>query len=195
MPRNMPRNWAKGTRDFAGDGRKVVEGRQNQLKELNGRHHSILRLSLLGYSRWDIAEKLQCSYATVCSALDSNLGKAQKGILQSELDGTAVEAAKRIREIAPKAIKVVEEILESENVPTAVKLKAAQDVLDRAGMGAVKRVDVASSSVSISLSDIEEMKRTAMERAKANGLLIDVSPTSCDTVASSALPACVGSEG
>lgn len=148
-------------------------GRKYQPKKLSERYHRILRLNLLGYKEVDIARALGVSKLTVSTAINSNLGRYQTSILRAECDGSAVEAAKRIREIAPKAIRLIEEIIESEDAPTSVRLRAAQDALDRAGFGAVKKVDMRTTSISLTPDDLENLKQTALERAKASGLIVE----------------------
>lgn len=162
----------------------VVDRRQSpmprayQPKQLNNRHHEILRLSLLGFSNKEIAEKLDCTPATVSIALNSGLGRVHSSILRSEADGVAVEVAKRIREIAPKAIAIVSEIMEDAEVPSHTRLRAAQDLLDRAGFAPVKKVDMNSTNVSLTANDLDNLKEVALRRAMENGLVVDVTATS-----------------
>lgn len=148
--------------------------RAYQPKMLRSRQHQILRLNLLGYSNKDIADKLGVTPATVSNTVNSNLGRLRTQILSAELDHTAVEAAKEIRRLAPIAIRVIEETLTDDTVPAHVRLQAAKDALDRAGLGAAKKVDISSTSVSLSATDLENLKARALERAAANGLVIDV---------------------
>lgn len=162
------------------DGRVNPYGRRYQPKKLNERHHNILRLHLLGYSNKQIAERLGCTPASVSIAVNSNLGRLQAGLMRAEVDNGAIEAAKRIRALAPKAIDVIEETMSDEEVPYAVRLRAAQDALDRAGFGAVKRVDTRSMSVSLSSDDLEELKASALARARENGLVVDEPASTID---------------
>lgn len=163
----------------------VRKERKWQPRELSELHHHILRLHMLGYRQQEIANKMGCTLATVSNALNCNLGRFHTSLIRSELDGTAVEAAKRIRELAPKAVQLIEDIMADEAAPTSVRLRAAQDALDRAGLGAVKKVDMRTASVSLTKDDIEDLKSTAMERAKACGLIVedaqDITPTPLPT--------------
>lgn len=162
------------------DGRRNPYGRRYQPKKLNERHHNILRLHLLGYSNKEIADRLGCTPTSVSIAVNSNLGRIQASLMRAEVDNGAIEAAKRIRALAPKAIDVIEETMANEDVPAAVRLRAAQDALDRAGFGAVKRVDMRSTSVSLSSDDLEELKNSALARARENGLVVDAPSTTVD---------------
>lgn len=143
-------------------------------KKLNERHHQILRFHLLGWKNKDIAEHLGVSLMTVTTVVNSSLGRLKTQMMSAELDHTAVEAARRIRQLAPPAVQVIEDIMKDEDAPAAVRLNAAKDVLDRAGLAAPKRMEVNSTSVSLSASDLENLKAAALRRAEANGLLIDV---------------------
>lgn len=146
--------------------------------QLNARHHQILRFHLLGWKNKDIAAHLGVSLMTVTTVVNSSLGRLKTQVMTAELDHTAMEAARRIRQLAPQAVQMVEEIMNSDEAPMAIRLSAAKDLLDRAGLAAPKKVDVNSTSVSLSASDLENLKAAALQRAAANGLLIDVPATS-----------------
>lgn len=152
----------------------VAKVRRYDAKKLTELHHNILRLHMLGYKGREIAEKLGCSTMTVSNALNSSLGRFQTSIIRAELDGTAVEAAKQIRQLAPKAIRLIEEVMDDDEAPISVRLRAAQDALDRAGFAAVKKVDMRNTSVSLTKDDLESLKQAALERAQASGLVVDV---------------------
>lgn len=147
-------------------------------KALSELHHSILRLHMLGYTGREICSKLGCTQPTVTRALNCSMGRFQTSLMRAELDGTAMEAAKQIRALAPKALQVIEDVLDDVDAPTSVRLRAAQDALDRAGFGAVKKVDVNSTSVSLSQDDLVSLRETALARARLNGLVVDSQP--CD---------------
>lgn len=147
-------------------------------EKLNSRHHQILRLNLLGWKNKDIAERLGVSLVTVTTVVNSSLGRLKTQCMHAELDHTAMEAARQIRRLAPQAVQTVEEIMGDASAPMAVRLSAARDLLDRAGFAAPKKVDINSTSVSLSAADLESLKEAALLRAEANGVLIDVSPTS-----------------
>ncbi len=160
------------------DRRRTQSPRAYEPKSLNARHHRILQLSLLGYSHKQIAESLGCTPATVSTVVNSGLGRAQSALLRAEADFNAVETAKEIRALAPRAIKLISDVLEDESVSAAVRLRAAQDALDRAGFAPVKTTNVNQVSVSLSSSDLDTLKEQALARAQANGLVLDVTPFS-----------------
>ena len=67
---------------------------------------------------------------------------------------TAAEARKRVQEIALKAVEMLEKALDDEDVHA--RLRAAREVLDRAGVPRTSKVEVTSSVLDLSkLSDEE----------------------------------------
>lgn len=165
----MSRDWSNHTTTQE-DRRKIDGPRQYQPKQISERHRNILRLYALGYAIKEIAERLSCTPATVSNVVNSNLGRLHTEILRKGIDEAAMEAAKRVRALAPAALSVIEEILEDETVPSAVRLRAAQDALDRAGFGAVKKMDVHTTSLSLTPDDLAAIKAQAMSRAAQNGM-------------------------
>lgn len=151
-----------------------VPVRAYEPKQLNARHHEILRLNLLGMSNIDIAKQLGCTPATVSTVLNSRLGKVQATVFKEGADADAMQVAKRIRELAPKAVALMNEIIENEDMPSAVRLRAAQDMLDRAGFAPTKQVSVNATQINLSGQDLEKLKQIALDRARHNGIVIDV---------------------
>lgn len=162
---------------YSFDRRRNPSGRKYQPKHLNEKHHEILRLAMLGYTNVQIAERLSCTPATVSTVRNSGLGRQQAMLLKAEADHAALETAKRIRELAPNAIEAIQQLMSNEEVPSHVRLSAAKDILDRAGYAAPKQVNVSSTNLTLSGEDLEGLKAIALQRARANGLVIDVSPT------------------
>lgn len=159
------------------DRRRNPAGRKYQPKALNQKHHEILRLALLGYSNVQIAERLNCTPATVSIVRNSGLGKQQAAIFKAVADQHALDTARRIRELAPDAIEAIQEIMNNEDTPANVRLNAARDILDRSGFAAPKQVNVSSTNINLTGDDLEGLKAIALQRAAANGLVIDVTPT------------------
>lgn len=69
---------------------------------------------------------------------------------------------------APAALKVLLEIMNSEHEKGGIRLKAAQDLLDRAGYSAKQKVEISTKSVDeLSTSELEnEIKRLLGEEPK-----------------------------
>jgi len=56
----------------------------------------------------------------------------------------------------PQAISTLVKIMKNENERGAVRLKAAQDILDRAGFGSVQKLDVTTSTSELSTEDLNK---------------------------------------
>lgn len=82
-------------------------------------------------------------------------------------DIDAVDISQEIKALAPAAVKVLEELMDND-LPN-IKLKAAQDVLDRAGFAAVKTIQTANIHAHLTREDIDDIKK----RAKDIGLLMN----------------------
>lgn len=93
--------------------------------------HEIMRLHVLGLKNVEIADRLGITAATVSNAVNSSLVKRQVAIMQAARDANTVDIAKRVAELAPKALQVMEDILDSDVETGAVRLRAATEILNR----------------------------------------------------------------
>ena len=98
---------------------------------------------------------------------NSELMRRELELLRGARDSDVIDVAKQIKEMAPKALKVLENILEDELAPAPTKLATAKDVLDRGGYGASKHISFTGAMGHFTAQDIEEIK----DRAKAQGLI------------------------
>lgn len=130
-------------------------------------HHEIVRLALIGMKQVDIAAHLGCTPVMVSYTLKSPIVKRQMDLLQAARNTDAVDVAKEIKAMAPKALEVLKGLMDSE-MPN-VRLKAATDVLDRAGHGAIKMVQTANVHAFLTAEELDAMKKNAREV----GLLVD----------------------
>jgi hypothetical protein len=83
-------------------------------------------------------------------------------------DLDAVDVSKEIRDLAPKAVRILDDLMDSE-LPN-IKLGAAKDILDRAGHAAIKTIRTENLHAHFTAEEIADMKI----RAKEVGLLTDV---------------------
>lgn len=155
------------------DKRRSALPRTYEPKQLNPLHHEILRRALLGDSHKDIATALDCTVATVSNAVNSGLGRDKLQTMTAVADINSVELAQQIRETAPKALAIIQEILDSDTANYATKFRAATDILDRAGHGAVKKVDIRKSATELSIEELERLKYDAIDRMRKTGMCID----------------------
>lgn len=133
-------------------------------------HREIMRLAVTGMKQADIARELGLTEVMVSYTLNSPVVKREMENMRAARDLDAVDVAKRIQEVAPKALEVLEGLLETAN--DAIKFRTAADILDRAGHAAVKTLRTESLSVHLNKDDLDEIKR----RAKEIGLCVDVTP-------------------
>lgn len=149
-------------------------GRKYQIQHMWDLHHEICRLALLGMKHVEIAESLGVTPATVGNTLGSELVKKQMMIMRGARDASSVDVAKRIQEMLPEALEVLDTILKNENASASVRSNIAQDLLDRGGHGAPKVIETRGFMAHLSGEDIERIKQRAKESGKlASGDEVD----------------------
>lgn len=149
-------------------------GRKYQIQTIWDTHHEICRLALLGMKHVEIASTLGVTPATVSYTLNSELVKKQMMIMRGARDASSVDVAKRIQEMLPEALEVLDTILKNENASASVRSNIAQDLLDRGGHGAPKVIETRGFMAHLSGEDIERIKQRAKESGKlASGDEVD----------------------
>lgn len=141
--------------------------KQYQIEQLWDIHHEILRLALMGNKSVDIAAHLGISPVLVSYTLRSPLAARQLEGMHADRDKKAIRIAEEIQKLAPRAVEVMEELME-DPLPN-IKLSAAKDILDRAGYTAVQRVKAEVQHTHFTSEEIGEIK----QRAKDIGLLME----------------------
>lgn len=150
-------------------GRNPAEApRQYQIKQLWELHHEILRRLVIGQKSVEIARDLNVTPAVISYVKNSEVGRRQLSLMRSAADVTAVDIAGRIKELAATAVEVMAQGLDDTN-PMALRMKAACDVLDRAGFGAPKVLRTENIHAHLTAEDISQIK----QRAKSEGVVID----------------------
>uniref|UniRef100_A0A6M3KLP7 Uncharacterized protein n=1 Tax=viral metagenome TaxID=1070528 RepID=A0A6M3KLP7_9ZZZZ len=150
-------------------GRLPTGNRQYQIEHVWNVHHEITRLALIGMKSVDIAHTLNISPVTVSYTLNSTIVRRQLDIMRAARDVDALEVSRNIKNLAPRAVKVLEELMECE-LPN-IKLSSAKDVLDRAGFPAVKEVNINTGRTYLTKDEIEDIK------ARARHIGLTVVPT------------------
>lgn len=136
--------------------------RKYQIQEMWSVHHEITRLLLIGMKEVDIARQLSVTPAMVSYTKNSAVVKRQLALLQGARDLDAVDISQRIKELLPKAVDKLEELLDnSQN--ESIQYKVAADVLDRGGHGAVKMFQGQVAHAVLTKQDIDEIKQRAKE--------------------------------
>ena len=141
--------------------------KQYQIEQMWDIHHEICRLLLIGMKPVDVARHLGISPVTVSYVRRSDIVKRQMQQLAAVRDIDAIDVAVEIKNLAPRAVRVLDELLDSE-LP-GIKYKAAADVLDRAGHAAVKTLRTENIHAHFTSDEIADIKK----RAKEVGLLTD----------------------
>ncbi len=120
------------------DGRVVDGGNQSerkyQIKVLWDRHREILRLRLLGHFPKDIAVVLGITVPVVNYTINSALGRRHLALMRAARDVETIDVAKEIDKMVPKAIKILDGILDETNPEQAsimLRAKVATDVVER----------------------------------------------------------------
>lgn len=138
-----------------------------QIEQLWEVHHEVCRLALIGMKQVDIANHLGVSPVMVSYTLRSPIVQRQLNQLKAVRDLDAIDVSKEIQELAPRAVKVLEELMDNE-LPN-IKLKAATDILDRAGHAAVRTLRTENIHAHFTADEITDIKK----RAREVGLLTD----------------------
>lgn len=141
------------------------DGSYYNLQKMNQLHHEIVRRIVVGQKDSEIAAALGCTTATVKYTRESPVVKQKLEIMMGARDASAVEIRKRIQNLAPLALHRLEEIMEDDTASESVRMKIAQDLLDRAGYDPVKKtMDVGKYN--------EERINEIKQRARQNGMTL-----------------------
>lgn len=144
--------------------------RAYEIKRLNERQKEVLRRILLGQKNVEIAEALNITPQNVSDIRNSELAKIELAALSSLRDGSTINVANAIREVAPAALNILTTTIERTNkmlaedptmMPTPHSTNIAQDLLDRAGHSAVKKSMVGLAE--LTRDEIEDLKERASQ--------------------------------
>lgn len=138
--------------------------RKYQIEQLWDIHKEICRRIALGQKNVDIAKELGVTEVMVSYTRNSTLGIQQRELLHAREDERVVSLGVRIKEMAPKALDVLEQILDNAGeIPIGPKLQAkvAESILDRAGYGAIQRSRNENVITHLTREDIDELKQRA----------------------------------
>ena len=147
-------------------GRLPTGHREFEVQKIWNITHEIMRLHILGLKNVDIADRLGITAQTVSNAVNSSIVKRQIAIMQGARDANTVDVTKRVLEMAPKALDVLENIMTSENETGSVRLRAAVEVLNRnVDTAPVRKTEThAQYEHFLRGKHIDEIKKIAKER-------------------------------
>lgn len=134
-------------------------------------HHEIARRLSLGESNAAIAEALSVSPAMVSYAKNSKPIKDKVDIMRGAMDADTIDLGILIQKSAPKALKLLEDIIDGRQTEASIALRArvADKHLDRAGYSPVKKLAVATQH--LTAEDIEAIKERSRKSATVAGII------------------------
>ena len=143
---------------------------------MSQRHHEIVRLALLGRDHQSIAEELGITAVCVSYTLNSRIVQDKLALLRAQKDAVSVDVAAAIRDLAPRCVDVLNDIMQDRGVNPGVRVSAAKDLLDRAGYAAPKVVKTENLNATLTYADIEAIKQRAIAHGIQSGVVIDAEP-------------------
>ena len=111
-------------------------------KKLTDKNLMVIRMAHAGMATKEIAEATGFAERTVTALLASDLGGAHRAKLNFRTDGDTVDIKARIEDLQEKALDVLEQVISGkEECSVALKVKTAQNILDRGGNCRVTKVE------------------------------------------------------
>ncbi len=149
--------------------------RQYEIQSLNAMHQEMLRMALVGEKYSAIADALGVTNQTVTYVLNSNLGRRALQTMEAARNASTVDVANQIMEMQPKALAVLDEIMDDKDSGAAQRVKVALGILDRTGMGVTKNINMANVNNGFfdenDLSDIKNIAAMAKKNALREGMM------------------------
>ena len=135
-----------------------------EIQKLQDRHREILRRLAVGESPKQIALDLNITVAMIRYTKNSALGKRELSLMHGARNGSVIEVSEHIKNIAPKALQVLEKVVNggiTSESPDLRQINVSKDILDRAGYGAVRKMVGEFRTRKVSDEKMEEIKQNA----------------------------------
>lgn len=113
-----------------------------EILELTPRHRRALESYARGERPATICADLDLTSLTLKKLLESKLGWEYLNGVEQQIQQRVVDVTTRLRNLAPNAIDVLEELMGDGDVPSGVRRASANDILDRAGYGKTSHLEV-----------------------------------------------------
>ena len=161
------------------DERRVAhsEKRAFEVSEMWEVHHEIVRRLVLGQKNADIARDLKVSPAMVSYVRNSPVVRDKLEVMKGARDADTIDLAKRIREDAPQALRLLEDIIAGEvdgqEVAVGLRAREANNMMNRAGYAPVQNIKGQILHAHYDAEDIEDIKKRAHEDGLKSGLVIE----------------------
>lgn len=151
------------------DGRRVpLEERQKQntLVTIQDKHREIVRLSLLGLSHKEIAERVGMTTQAISICLNSPIVIELRKALQQKEDERVLETRRALTNLLPEVTEIYKKLLQEGAPVTAMEqFKVAGDILDRTGIIKEKGVQTKSVSTHITTADLVNLRKELNDEA------------------------------
>ena len=143
---------------------RKLEGNGSPVQHLWEVHKEIARLQVAGMRNMDIARKLGYTQAWLSTITCSPVYTKYLASLSHRADEQSIDIRAKINEGAEIGVSTLLSVLKGEseyrgNVPVGLKVKIAQDFLDRNGQAKITKVQTDSSLTIFDACKIEEMKQ------------------------------------
>ena len=109
------------------------------ISQLWPHHRSMARMFLEGMQPGEVATVTGFSPGQITRILHSPLFEAELARLESQAEQEVVSVDRELKKMAARAVEVLDENLQAENISRELKTKTAFDVLDRSGHS--KKID------------------------------------------------------
>jgi transcriptional regulator with XRE-family HTH domain len=144
----------------------VLSKKNWQVGQLWDLHHEVIRMLLLGMKQTDIAAKLNITDCQVSKIKNSQVVQDRLSLMRASRDVQTIDISRDILEVAPRALKLLKNIVENEGegrqATIGLRSKVAESLLDRAGFGAVKKLQSENVHTFYDANEIERIKQRAM---------------------------------
>lgn len=145
--------------------RRSTTDRRYTYQDLTERHQEILRRLVIGQEPHAIAAEMGLSRETVSKIRNSPMSQSEIARLQNLRDAQVVgEVSEHIRESLYDAVEVLKSVMNDSGQPAAARVRAAADLLDRGGYGAVRQLRTTITREDhLTEKDLDEIKSRAIE--------------------------------
>ena len=161
---------------------RVPDKRRRETKSYNlqglwQRSHEILALALQGYKQSEIAKFLQITPTTVSNTINSELGQEKLAAMREGRDAAFVAVSEEVLRLTDKAMKVYDEIFDSDTISYELKKKTADTIVqDIAGIKAPVKTENRHMNLHATPAELAEFKVRGMQAARDAGFLIESTP-------------------
>lgn len=138
-----------------------------QPTQLWDRYQEIARRIVIGQKNVEIANDMNVTPEMVSYVRNSDLVQARIDTLQTAADSETVNIASRIKSMAPKALDILQAVLDGrvdgEKIPAKLRAEHAEKLLDRAGYAPPREIKAHMLHGHYTAEDIERIKKRATD--------------------------------